>query len=81
MWDANRLACVTYNGEIYNFRELRDECRRAGFAFKSSSDTEVIVNQYLLHGSQRSIVSMAYSRSASTTGVVANSFWYATPWA
>ena len=51
LWDAQRLACITYNGEIYNFRELRDECHRAGFEFKSSSDTEVILNQYLLHGS------------------------------
>jgi asparagine synthase (glutamine-hydrolysing) len=50
LWDAQRLVCVTYNGEIYNFRELRDECRRAGMEFRSSSDTEVIVQQYLLHG-------------------------------
>ena len=50
LWDAQRLTCITYNGEIYNFRELREECRRAGLEFKSSSDTEVIVNQYLLHG-------------------------------
>jgi len=50
MWDVQRRACVTYNGEIYNFRELRGECLHAGLAFKSSSDTEVIVNQYLLHG-------------------------------
>jgi len=52
LWDIQRRVCITYNGEIYNFRELRDECRRAGLAFRSTSDTEVIVNQYLLHGSQ-----------------------------
>ncbi len=51
LWDVNRLACITYNGEIYNFRELREECRQAGLAFNSTSDTEVIINQYLLHGS------------------------------
>jgi asparagine synthase (glutamine-hydrolysing) len=50
LWDVERRACITYNGEIYNFRELREECRRAGLVFASSSDTEVIVNQYLLHG-------------------------------
>jgi asparagine synthase (glutamine-hydrolysing) len=50
LWDIQRRACITYNGEIYNFRELRQECRRAGLEFASASDTEVIVNQYLLHG-------------------------------
>jgi asparagine synthase (glutamine-hydrolysing) len=50
LWDIQRRACITYNGEIYNFRELREECRRAGLEFASASDTEVIVNQYVLHG-------------------------------
>ncbi len=52
LWDKRGLVCVTYNGEVYNYRELHDECRRAGLEFKSSSDTEVIVNQYLLHGAR-----------------------------
>jgi asparagine synthase (glutamine-hydrolysing) len=50
LWDAGRQVAITFNGEIYNFRELRDECRKAGLQFTSASDTEVIVNQYLLHG-------------------------------
>ncbi len=50
MWDADRRACITYNGEIYNYRELRRECLDAGGRFVSTSDTEVILNQYLLHG-------------------------------
>jgi asparagine synthase (glutamine-hydrolysing) len=50
LWDAERRACVVFNGEIYNYRELREECRRAGMSFLSESDTEAIVNQYLLHG-------------------------------
>jgi asparagine synthase (glutamine-hydrolysing) len=50
MWDSERQACITFNGEIYNYRELREECRRAGKKFNTASDTEVIINQYLLHG-------------------------------
>jgi asparagine synthase (glutamine-hydrolysing) len=50
MWDAGRRVCITYNGEIYNYRELREECLRRGAAFLSASDTEVILNLYLLDG-------------------------------
>lgn len=50
MWDARRQVVIVFNGEIYNYRQLREECRRAGLEFYSASDTEVILNQYLLHG-------------------------------
>src|SRR5919198_1203363 len=33
---------ITYNGEIYNFRELRRELERDGFRFSSECDTEVV---------------------------------------
>ncbi len=37
---------VVFNGEIYNFIELREELKRKGHRFKTASDTEVIVHAY-----------------------------------
>jgi len=52
MWDVDRKVCITYNGEIYNFKTLRAECLSRGLRFRSTSDTEVILGQYLLHGEE-----------------------------
>ncbi|MBZ5663359.1 MAG: asparagine synthase (glutamine-hydrolyzing) [Acidobacteriia bacterium] len=41
---------VVFNGEIYNFRELRKELEAAGVEFKSHSDTEVILAAYRVWG-------------------------------
>ena len=43
--DSARLAMV-YNGEIYNYVELRDELRRAGHRFSSESDVDVLLAAY-----------------------------------
>ncbi len=37
---------ITYNGEIYNYKEIKEELLKKGYKFKSNSDTEVILASY-----------------------------------
>jgi asparagine synthase (glutamine-hydrolysing) len=41
---------IIYNGEIFNYIELRDELKQFGYHFKTNSDTEVILASYLKWG-------------------------------
>lgn len=50
MGTADGRAWVSFNGEIYNFLELRRELEEKGYAFRSHSDTEVILYGYLAWG-------------------------------
>jgi asparagine synthase (glutamine-hydrolysing) len=50
MADINKKAWITFNGEIYNYPELKDELVKLGAKFNSSSDTEVIIQAYLYWG-------------------------------
>jgi len=46
MSDVEKTVWVIFNGEIYNFRELRAELESRGHRFRTSSDTEAIVHGY-----------------------------------
>jgi asparagine synthase (glutamine-hydrolysing) len=50
MANATGDAWITYNGECYNYRELRAELRAGGYEFRSESDTEVVLALYDRHG-------------------------------
>ena len=41
---------IVYNGEVYNFKEIRNELEAAGHVFNSETDTEVVLNGYLKWG-------------------------------
>jgi asparagine synthase (glutamine-hydrolysing) len=66
MWDSTRSVCIVFNGEIYNYRELRDALERDRFAFSSHTDTEVILNLYLRDGD---------SMLAKLNGIFAFALW------
>ncbi len=43
---------IVFNGEIFNYIELKRELKRLGYIFRTESDTEVLLNAYLAYGSE-----------------------------
>ena len=52
MRSADGRLAIVFNGEIYNFRELRAELERAGHVFATQSDTEVLLQGYAAWGAR-----------------------------
>jgi asparagine synthase (glutamine-hydrolysing) len=50
MWSADRRCVIVFNGEIYNYRELRAHYEASGVTFATRSDTEVILVAYEREG-------------------------------
>jgi asparagine synthase (glutamine-hydrolysing) len=50
MWDESKRYCIIFNGEIFNYQELRQQLSNKGITFFSQSDTEVLLKLYILEG-------------------------------
>ena len=50
MFNEDKTIAIVYNGEIYNFQDLRDELKNKGHYFHTQSDTEVIIKGYIEYG-------------------------------
>jgi asparagine synthase (glutamine-hydrolysing) len=50
MSNEDETVWITYNGEIYNFKEIRHDLEEKGHVFKSNSDTESIIHAYEEYG-------------------------------
>lgn len=50
MMSEDGMFVITYNGEVYNFQELRTELQSLGYKFRSKTDTEVILYSYVRWG-------------------------------
>ena len=50
MSDASGTLWIVFNGEIYNYRQIRETLKRQGHTFRTESDTEVILQLYALRG-------------------------------
>jgi asparagine synthase (glutamine-hydrolysing) len=50
MADPSRRYWIVFNGEIYNYRELKELLRNRGWKFRSTCDTEVLLYLYIVYG-------------------------------
>lgn len=52
MYNENRDIVIVFNGEIYNYKELRDELIKKGHVFANNADTEVLIHGYEEYGEE-----------------------------
>lgn len=52
MKDVNTGNAITFNGEIYNHKELRETLIKKGYTFSTNSDTKVILKLYAQYGDE-----------------------------
>lgn len=52
IWNENRNKLIVFNGELYNFRYLREELKIKGHQFQTHSDTEVVLHGFEEYGTE-----------------------------
>ncbi|MFA7216638.1 MAG: asparagine synthase (glutamine-hydrolyzing) [Candidatus Paceibacterota bacterium] len=50
IFSEDKNLCIFFNGEIYNYKELREDLVKEGVLFSTQTDTEVILHMYRLYG-------------------------------
>jgi asparagine synthase (glutamine-hydrolysing) len=54
-WDDTRRYALAFNGEIYNFRELRSKLEQQGLSFRTTGDTEVLLALLIRDGVEKTV--------------------------
>jgi asparagine synthase (glutamine-hydrolysing) len=55
MWSNDLSHCIVFNGEVYNYREIRNDLKKRGYEFSSNTDTEVVVNAIQCYGIENAL--------------------------
>jgi len=55
MWTEDRSLAIIFNGEVYNYREIRPDLEKNGYHFRSNSDTEVVLNAIHCWGLEKAL--------------------------
>lgn len=56
MWSNDGTLCIVYNGEVYNYLEIKQDLLAEGYSFFSTTDTEVIVNAIHCWGIEKALL-------------------------
>lgn len=50
MWDESRRYCIVFNGEIFNFKSIKESLLKSGYSFFSQGDSEVLLKLFMRDG-------------------------------